>query len=698
MWQDFLMLVVWWGVWLVFGGIGYLYSARIFDGWSGKGYAFGKILGVIMVSFVAWLLGMGRLMPFGVESILVSSVMVFAIGWKFFRREKRATGINLRTLAVNELWFFFLLSVWAFVKGHEPNISGLEKFMDFGFIKSILQSRYFPPEDMWYAGKSINYYYFGHLYSAVVTKISGINPIYSFNLMLATLFALTGTMTTEIVNKLLEKFHPGLRYFGMLVAVYIMLLGGNLHTIYSYTKGYIGDYPPAFWTIFGKAEEMYWYPNATRFIPFTIHEFPAYSFVVSDIHGHVLGIPIALLAIGLLMVMFSDNGKLLLRTMGLYGFVVGCAFMTNALDGLIYIGLFLMLQTVRNIQFSITYFQSIFKRQHENSKRWVIEILTTLMIFVITVLPFVMTFKSFVNGIAINCPPKFLENRRIGMFVFEEVEKCQRSPLWMLLILWGLFVFGAVWLLINKRGRNLLEQGLLWVSVFCLGLIIFAELFYFRDIYPLHFRSNTMFKLGYQVFILMTFVSVYAFVKGLNNWKKQGLLILAFLPLLYLTAIYPYFSIKGYFGKLGFTNYKGLNGVEWIRVRYPDNYALINWILKNVRPIDKPVVLEANGDSYTDFNMVSTFTGLPTVAGWTVHEWLWREGYDPIAKRADEVRNFYESGDMYTAKEFIEKYRVAYVVVGDFEREKYPYLNLEKIELLADRVFVSNQTSLYKIR
>ena len=38
----------------------------------------------------------------------------------------------------------------------------------------------------------------------------------------------------------------------------------------------------------------------------------------------------------------------------------------------------------------------------------------------------------------------------------------------------------------------------------------------------------------------------------------------------------------------------------------------------------QPVVLEANGDSYSDYERVSAMTGLPTVLGWYVHEWLWR--------------------------------------------------------------------------
>jgi len=558
--------------------------------------------------------------------------------------------------------------------------------MDFGFMKSILQSRYFPPADMWFAGKTINYYYFGHLYAAVLTKFSGINLVYTFNLMLATLFALTGTMGMSIASKLLENFKPKWRILGMVMATYILLFGGNLHTIYAWTKGYAGDdNPPPFWQIWGKSVDAYWYPNATRFIPYTIHEFPAYSFVVSDIHGHVLDLPIVLLLLGLLLCLLvdrKDGNKLPL--IALFGFTAGCAFMTNALDGLIYISLFLLLYSLKNFQLS-------------KYKLFLKQLGLMLTAFLLTVLPFVMTFKSFVNGVAVDCPPVFLSNSRIGPLVFEEVTKCQKSPIWMMLILWGLFVYGGVWLYTQNKERTLLEKGMLWTSLFCLGLIIFPEFFYFRDIYPMHFRSNTMFKLGYQVFILMTFVTVYALIKALNKGKKHLPGILGIIPLLILVFIYPNFSVKGYFGDLGWENYKGLNGVEWIKSKYPDNYLALNWMATQIPTGTQPVVLEANGDSYTEFNMFSVFSGYPTVAGWTVHEWLWREGYDPIAKRAEEVRKFYEEGSMTEAKEFLKKYQVKYIMVSNFEKQKYLFMDMAKINQLATMVFTSGETSIYKV-
>ena len=98
--------------------------------------------------------------------------------------------------------------------------------------------------------------------------------------------------------------------------------------IYLFTKGYPNEQPVPFWGIFQNWGEIqktmetnhvwlvdalvlnskYWYPNATRFIPFTIHEFPSYSYVVADLHGHVFDIPFVLLTLALLFILFIRMG------------------------------------------------------------------------------------------------------------------------------------------------------------------------------------------------------------------------------------------------------------------------------------------------------------------------------------------------------------------------------------------------------
>jgi uncharacterized membrane protein len=650
--------------------------------------------------FMVWILGSWKILPFGPFSLYLSAGLTAFLMWGPIR-PKNFLKINWKIIVTEELIFLIPLIVWVWVKAHEPTINGLEKFMDFGITQSILRGAYFPPADMWYAGGTINYYYFGHLIMASITKLSGLSLAYGFNLMLGTICALMFSMSYAISRQLLSKLPLSKKIAGALFTAFLVTFSGNMHTIYAFTKGYWGqeDTPPPFWSILvnvtnkSQLEEgwnNYWYPNATRFIPFTIHEFPSYSFVVSDVHGHVLSIPIVLLLIALLVSMFSSEVKeIKFWKLGLYGWISGTAFMTNALDGPIYLGLLGLLLL----------FQGDLAK-FKDSKWWknmLSKICLTGGVFILTITPFLISFKPFVSGIAVNCPPAQLANQKIGPLIFEGVEKCQKSPLWMVLILWGFFLFcglGMVYLTDQKLPYKKMLTG--WF-IFSILLIIFPEFFYFKDIYPLHFRSNTMFKLGYQVFIMMSLVSGYTIVNILNtktkSWKKSVFLA-ALIPQLLLVSIYPYFSIRSYFNSL--KEYQGIYGLGWLKDKYPDNLAAINWLDTNTTN-QQPVILEAAGDSYTDYNQVSAFSGMPSVLGWAVHEWLWRGSYTPVGTRTADVQTMYESPDYADTRKLLNQYQVKYVVIGEMERTKYKDINETKFSNIGKPVFNQGSTTIYQI-
>ena len=157
--------------------------------------------------------------------------------------------------------------------------------------------------------------------------------------------------------------------------------------------------------------------------------------------------------------------------------------------------------------------------------------------------------------------------------------------------------------------------------------------------------------------------------------------------------IYPVFAINGYYGDL--KTYKNLDGTAYLSTLYPGDYSLINWINKYIK--GQPVILEANGDSYTDYARISANTGLPTIIGWSVHEWLWRGTYDVVAPRIADVQTLYTTQDMNIAKNLLKKYNVSYVVVSSLERQKYPTLNENIFAKLGKIVFEENETKLYKI-
>ena len=111
----------------------------------------------------------------------------------------------------------------------------------------------------------------------------------------------------------------------------------------------------------------------------------------------------------------------------------------------------------------------------------------------------------------------------------------------------------------------------------------------------------------------------------------------------------------------------------FVEEKFRSDAGAIEWLCANVE--GQPVVLEANGDSYSDYGRVSVATGLPTVLGWYVHEWLWRSDTYFLKERAHDVELVYTGTDAEEVLEMIRKYEIRYVYVGKLEREKFPALN-----------------------
>ncbi len=679
-------------------------SLSLFNKFWAKGWIFVKILSIISVSYLVFVLGRAHIFPFYRESIFIVIILFAGVGLWIYNSKKRKKDLletlkrNWKLILAQELIFFVCLTFWSFVRGFEPRIEGLEKFMDQGFVNSILRSKFFPPADMWFAGESINYYYFGHLQAAVLTKLSGLDSATTYNLMIATIFGLVFTGSFSLVSnmvifaqpkKLLTKASKNFFRLALLAgfaSAFLVSLGGNLHSF-----------------IFGLVKKgLYWYPDATRFIGYnpnnpsdkTIHEFPSYSFVVADLHGHMNNIPAVLLFLAVLLILGREllrakNEQLSIKIVGLLallGFLLGVHYMTNSWDlpiyGIFFAGVLLMILISQTKKINI-------KSVLEIGRKELFLGLTVLASAIIVSLPFALGFNPMTDGIG---------------FVMA------RSLWWQLLVLWGFFWFIAItfWLFIVrkvKRKKPLLLSdyfvlvGTIWATV----LIFIPEVVYVKDIYiPEYHRANTIFKLVYQSFVIYALSSGYVLWRVGQELKKKikpayfvflGLVAIGF----FAQLTYPFYAIKGYYGQFSLKNYKGLSsGLDFLKKQYPDDYQAVLWLNKNIS--DQPVLLEAVGDSYTLYNRVSAMTGLPTIEGWLVHEWLWRGGYDQPGARAAEVDNIYQGEDKITAKALLNKYNVSYVFIGQMEREKYSNLDEDRFEDWGERVFSSGDTRIYKLK
>jgi uncharacterized membrane protein len=695
---DFLFIFYWWLLLLLLGVLSAPIVKKLFNQFWDKGYIFTKTITVILLSFLAFIFGRIHLLPF-TRGVLILFIFGAIIANWWYKKENSKEfddfwDNNWKTFLIQEVAFLILISFWTFIRGFQPAIEGLEKFMDLGFVNSILRTKWFPPADMWFAGESINYYYFGHLQAAVLTKLSGLSSAITYNLMLGTLFGLTFMSGFSLVSNLIYLIKQKKKkitkevIIGGIVAGLLLTLGGNLHTPFYVLK---------------EGPKNYWYPDATRFIGYqpdnpndaTIHEFPSYSFVVADLHGHLNDLPTVLLFMAVLIIWgislkekFKDlkefKFKKLPHEFFVMPFLLAVMYMTNSWDLPIYgilfalVTLFITLTPINKLSF---------KRLWQGVKTTFIYGTIVLILSIIFALPFALSFQPMTEGI------RFVN---------------AHSLWWQLLILYGFFwlISLTFWVFVGIKLRNKKAKDLAVSDFFVLAatfwatiLIIIPEIVYVKDIYIAEYhRANTMFKLVYQAFVMYCLSLGYIVIR-LKNWLKEKKLVLAIIYLIPFTIgfgaqmIYPYFSIKSYYREL--KEYQGIYGYRFLEEQYPGNYQIVRWLNRNVT--GQPVILEAVGDSYTLYNHTSALTGLPTIEGWLVHEWLWRGGYDQPGARAEEVDKIYQGESDDRAFELLQNYGVEYVLVGPLERKKYPQIKEERFKDFGKIIYSSHTSRLYQL-
>jgi uncharacterized membrane protein len=204
----------WWGVLFLLGMIFYPLTQRIFSNFFDFAYPFSKVLAIVFISYTIYVLGTLKIVSFSFFNLILIIIGFLVLNLFLLRKTKK--GIKKESLGrfflifLEEFLFVSSFLFWVFIRSQEPSIRSLEKFMDFGFINSILRAKYFPPLDMWYSadninpkGYPINYYYFGHLTGAVLIKLTNIKSAIGYNLILATIFALGVTLVFSFIFNLI---------------------------------------------------------------------------------------------------------------------------------------------------------------------------------------------------------------------------------------------------------------------------------------------------------------------------------------------------------------------------------------------------------------------------------------------------------------------------------------------------------------
>ncbi len=297
-----------------------------------RGYGLSKILGVLLVTFCNYLLGSILKLGNNAPLLVLCMLLLWAGGLVAIRDERAGLRDWLRAhrtvILAQEALFLTLFAVWAMVRAAHPGVLSTEKPMDLALMTATHKAMAFPPYDPWLSGTSINYYYGGYLAVGTMVTLTGVAPTVGYNLGVALVFALAGVSAYAVIYSLTRS-----ALWSLLAPVFVLLVG-NLDGLSQFLNPAVRENNFAAFDFF--------HSSRTITAGYNIDEFPAFSFLLGDLHPHVIGLPFTILAIGVALnlalaaqagwhALAPDDPRRAI-TLLLAGLVVGALYFINSWD------------------------------------------------------------------------------------------------------------------------------------------------------------------------------------------------------------------------------------------------------------------------------------------------------------------------------------------------------------------------------
>jgi YYY domain-containing protein len=623
---------------------------------------------VLAFTIISWYCGLARI-PVQIALAPFFGLMV----WHIYHRNYRFDELKgeWHWVALFLVLFFLMLDV-RFVN---PTISYAEKFMDHGFLASVIRDPIVPPLDPWFSGGGLNvYYYLGYWMFGCIAIVSGVPSPVAFNLALPTVFALAGVTAYAIGTLMLERFRW--------VTLLIFFLP-NPSFFYNLTLG--KALSSAVW-------------DSTRTIANTINEYPLFSFIWGDVHAHVVSIFNQVFLIFLLLFAYKrwesldSTGKWLICILSALS--LGSMPLINTWDVLIYAPitlLFGLLILWRN--------RSALRDRTSWMYLCVVPPLAILLY-----LPFYIELKANAGGIGIvqaslsSSVPEFLLVNGLFIAIFLAVlhREIIRRPILLLavvpFVLTG-YLAAAVAVvplvyLLARRDRDFCSI----LAMIGLSILIICELIYLKDsMGDTYFRMNTIFKCYLPAWLMLGLSSFMIVAQKAAGWKKIPVISFRTSAVITIVIVCILFTLPFVIQYNAGYGTGTLDGLAYLASAHPGDAGGVAYL--RTLPVNGDRIVEAEGGDYTYYSRISSFTGIPAIIGMPFHEFMWR-GDDTgwFSTRKTDIQSIYEQPN--ETVQFMEKYNATLLYVGDAERERYtislPPAGLEK-------VYSADNTEIYRL-
>lgn len=561
-----------------------------------------------------------------------------------------------------------------------------ERLRDYAVLSSLLKDPYVPSEP-WMSGETISYYLhwyrFGHLLATLLSleawEVYHILSAFPLALLFTTLFFLFTRFASFSI-------------LPSLVGAALISFGSNIQGIIHYYN----------------SDDGWWGPS--RVIKGAINEFPVWSFILGDVHPHYLNLPLPLFLLGLVpLIALSERGRgekflyflalLIVAPLWLYNanawdapfWIETAVIIISAMGALHWRGwsslpmlksrLFTLSLLVialcaslvlssRNIQ-TDPGTAAFVRRPIELSSMTEIALHWGAPLGLIALSMFLLMPRHLLAGALLG----------MGLAAFAD-------PALPFLI--TLLVLVILRLQYEVQHREISPQHLFFegCGVAALGLIILPEVVFLNDSYGGESeRMNTIFKAYSYSWPLLHLYALWLLARA---WRERNLEQVRFVPtpLAYAVALI-FFCGFAYrvADKLRPTTGRGLAEAEGLKgydVRYPGAANAI----RALRASPPGVVLESQGDPYSDTTHVATLAGQSSYLGWINHLQLLlpRDVHPRITHRSEITKKIYTELACEEKRELLKKEDISYVVFGPLEAERFGVEKLEQFECLTPLV------------
>ena len=319
-----------------------------------RGLLFSRVVGMLLVAWVAWVLVNSGVVQFSLGAIIfamlivaIPSAVLLAVRWREMAEWLRE---RWRMVVAAEALFVLAYLAFVLIRAANPDLwhpwRGGEKPMELAYFTAVARSSVLPPYDPWFAGGYLNYYYWGYFILSIPTRLTGIPPVTAFNLAVPTLFGLTATgagalayyfvkaaggdraearspdpsvrrWTLMVPWRRMRRWLPGSAAVVGLASAVMVAVAGNLdgavqllHILWARVNGMVTPLSSFdFWRSSRAIPEIpNFEPNSLTpwleardhvDLGFHITEFPYFTFLFADLHAHMMTMPFALLAVAL---------------------------------------------------------------------------------------------------------------------------------------------------------------------------------------------------------------------------------------------------------------------------------------------------------------------------------------------------------------------------------------------------------------